>query len=242
PATRELRAEVSSGWPPPIACAITVVDFPSSPSLRYDSQARRRRVWTPGRPRRPVETWENLTEELRIPFHLVREEEEGAVGVRARARRDDIIVFELRQMMLDRRIVEAERARDLVRVEGPILLQELQDPTAVVAAAGSREQVDERPSEVRVEPFLRLRGGGVRLNPGRVRPCGGRLGDCHSFGSSGHCEGGQSEGRGYPPRPNARISAWGVCAVPHTEWFVLQKTITYKRMATLFPLSDRGPW
>ena len=171
----------------PIACAITVVDFPSSPSLRYDSQARRRRARTPGRPRRPVETWENLTEEFRIPFHLVREEEEGAIGVRARARRDDIIVFELRQMMLDRRIVEAERARDLVRVEGPILLQELQDPTAVVAAAGSREQVDERPSEVRVEPFLRLRGGGVRLDPGRVRPCGGRLGDCHSFSSSGHC-------------------------------------------------------
>src|SRR5947208_13641847 len=131
-------------------------------------------------------------------------------------------------MMLDRGVVEAERARDLVRVEGPVLLQELQDPTAVVAAAGSREQVDERPSEMRVEPFLRLRGGGVPLDPGRVRPWGGRLGDCHAFCSAGHCYGGQIEGRGYPPLPNTRTSAWGVGAVRQTERFVLQMTISYK--------------
>src|SRR5207237_3121533 len=97
---------------------ITVVDFPSSPSLRYDSQARRRRARTPGRPRRPVETWENLTEELRIPLHLVREEEQGAIRVPGRARRDDIVSLEARTVMPDRGVVEAESARALVRVDG----------------------------------------------------------------------------------------------------------------------------
>lgn len=41
---------------------------------------------------------------------------------------------------------------------------------------------------------------------------------------------GDSERGAYPPRLNTNISAHGVCAAPHNEWFELQKTIGYEPM------------
>src|SRR2546427_12741833 len=89
---------------------------PPAPLLRYDPQVRGRAARPSGLVREPAVTWEELLQELRVPFHLIREAKEGSVRGPARARGDHIVARELRQMMLDRRVVEPRRIRDLVRV------------------------------------------------------------------------------------------------------------------------------
>src|SRR2546427_1883842 len=114
---------------------------PPPPLLRYDPQVRGRAARPSGLVREPAVTWEELLQELRVPFHLIREEKEGSVRVPARARGDHIVARELRQMMLDRRVVELQRARDLVRVQGALVLEKFQDPAPIVATSRSCEQV-----------------------------------------------------------------------------------------------------
>src|SRR3989475_4008872 len=89
---------------------------PPAPLLRYDPQVRGRAARPSGPVLEPVVTWEELLQELRVPFHLIREEKEGSVRVPARARGDHIVARELRQMMLDRRVVEPKRPADRVGV------------------------------------------------------------------------------------------------------------------------------
>src|SRR2546427_12957121 len=114
---------------------------PPAPLLRYDPQVRGCAARPSGLVPEPVVTWEKLLQELRVPFHLIREEEEGSIRVPARARGDHIVARELRQMMLDRRVVEFQRARDLVRVQRPLVLEKFQDPAPIVATSRSCEQV-----------------------------------------------------------------------------------------------------
>src|SRR5438309_10474964 len=108
-------ATSSSDWPPPIASAIMVVCFPSGPSMRCDAQVR----GCAGRPSGlllgPLVTWENLIEELRVPFHLIGEEEQGAVRLPARTRGHNIVTSELRPVGLDGRDMDIKGARDRVR-------------------------------------------------------------------------------------------------------------------------------
>src|SRR5216117_908501 len=162
-------ATSSSDWPPPIASAIMVVCSPSGPSMRYDAQTRGRAPRPSGLVLRPLVTWENLIEELRVPFHLIGEEEQGAIRLSARTRSNHIVTSELRQVVLDGRVMELQRARDLVRVQGPAVLKKFQDPAPVVAASRPREQVHERPSERRVGSIAH-----ARRRRSNVHVCGNR--------------------------------------------------------------------
>src|SRR5205807_10176410 len=107
----EKCATSASDWPSPIASAVMVVCSPSGPSLRYDAQVRGRAARPAGLVLRTLVTWENLIEELRVPFHLIGEEEQGAVRLPTRTRGNHIVTSEFRQVVLDGRVVELQRAR-----------------------------------------------------------------------------------------------------------------------------------
>src|SRR5437016_8820787 len=205
-------ATSSSDWPPPIASAIMVVCSPSGPSLRCDAQIRGRAPRPSGLVLRPLVTWENLIEELRVPFHLIGEEEQGAIRLSARTRSNHIVTSELRQVVLDGRVMELQRARDLVRVQGPAVLKKFQDPAPVVAASRPGEQVHERPSERRVGSIARARRRRSNVHVCRNRPRA-RRGCDEDTSVDPDIRRGQAERGGYPPRLDARNSAWGVCAV-----------------------------
>src|SRR5439155_26275141 len=99
PSAPNQSATSSSDWPPPIASAIMVVYSPSGPSMRCDAQVRGRPARPSGLLPRPLVTWENLIEELRVPFHLIGEEEQGAVRLPAGTRGNHIVTSEFRQVV-----------------------------------------------------------------------------------------------------------------------------------------------
>src|SRR6267143_343913 len=177
----------SSDVPPPIAAAIMVVCFPSGPSSGYDAQVRGRAARASGLLLRPVGTWENLLQKLRVPLHLIGEEKQRSIRVPARARGDHIVPSELRQMVLDGRVVEPERARNLVRVQRPAVLKQLQDQAPVVPASRSCEQVHERAPEGRVGPIARARRRRSDVDPRLSRPQFLRACDDDTFNCGRHC-------------------------------------------------------